>query len=105
VRVAIQSTFNSQIAIRAKERKRNWFGFLFLERGQFGVALNKLADGLQEACVHLGRKESRLTIRARPLLEQPNEPRYEQDSANYPKYDFGFGTGTAMIRIGSAGPT
>jgi hypothetical protein len=42
-----------------------WGGnFLFLERGQFGVALNELVDGLQEACVHLGRKESRLTIRA-----------------------------------------
>ena len=47
MRVAIQSTFNSQIAIRAKERKRNWFGFLFVERGQFGVALNELVDGLQ----------------------------------------------------------
>ena len=40
-------SFNSQIAIRAKERKRNWFGFLFVERGQFGVALNELVDGLQ----------------------------------------------------------
>jgi hypothetical protein len=47
VQVAIQSTFNSQIAIRAKEGKRNWFGFLFVERGQFGVALNELVDGLQ----------------------------------------------------------
>ena len=45
--VAIQSTFNSQIAIRDKERKRNWFGFLFVECGQFGVALNELVDGLQ----------------------------------------------------------
>jgi hypothetical protein len=47
VRVAIQSTFNSQIAIRAKERKRNWFGFLLVERGQFEGALNELVDGLQ----------------------------------------------------------